>query len=167
MLDADTALAGSTPLQPALPSLQQQAVQHLNSREFGGAPDNNILEGAADDEGGDEDEDGDDGEAEDNEEWEPAQTRTELLQDAVQYLQQASAEQQRLDELVLYAQDEDLPQVRQWNMMTEPCKPRTTQGHTSAQLPHAFRRQPAVPHLLHLSVAHLVNGTQALCMLHG
>ena len=59
---------------------------------------------------GEEDEEQDVDE-EDDEEWEPAPTRTELLQDAVQYLRQASAEHEEQDAAAI-TQDEELVQVQ-------------------------------------------------------
>ena len=59
----------------------------------------------------DEGQDGDEEDNEDDEDWEPAPTRTELLQDAVQYLRQASAEHGELDAAAM-TQDEEPPQVR-------------------------------------------------------
>ena len=49
---------------------------------------------------------------EDDEEWEPAPTRTELLQDAVQYLRQASAEHEEQDAAAA-TQEEEPVQVQQ------------------------------------------------------
>ena len=59
----------------------------------------------------DEGQDGDEVDDEDDEDWEPAPTRTELLQDAVQYLRQASAEHGELDAAAM-TQDEEPAQVR-------------------------------------------------------
>ena len=49
-------------------------------------------------------------EEEEDEDWEPAPTRTELLQDAVKYLRQASAEQEEPDAAAM-TQDEEPAQV--------------------------------------------------------
>ena len=64
--------------------------------------------------GGEEEgeQDVDEEDEEDDEEWEPAPTRTELLQDAVQYLQQASAEHEEQDAAAA-TQEEEPVQVRQ------------------------------------------------------
>ena len=93
-LDDPDALAGLPGSHQGLPIGSPGAFQQQIALQNGTEAHAASGEAADDDErdsAADEDE-------EDDEEWEPAPTRTELLRDAVQYLQQSSAEQEALQD---------------------------------------------------------------------
>ena len=89
------------------PDGMPSAIQHQAMLQNGSQAHTASGEAVDDDEG----EDAADEDEEDDEEWEPAPTRTELLRNAVQYLQQASAGQGPPHEAQLQ-QDEAIAQVR-------------------------------------------------------